>query len=196
MARRPADITIDGDRYMIAVMPAGEALRVLAGWSLVEAAILDAAADSIVMYREQSMPDWLGVAKTPEQAQLAQAAERERRQSAAVLRSQAAHLLNKDTIRDVLLPTLHYAHVYVDGGGLMPLADVWQSHFAGRVGALLAVAEAVKSHNFADFLGGSPAAPPSEPEAEPAPSQPTSAPGSSGSRASSGRPSVRATVRS
>lgn len=197
MARQPLNTTIDGDRYMITVMPAGDALRVLAGWSLIEAAIYDAAADSIALQREQSLPDWLGTAKTPVQAEIANIAERSRRQNAAVLRAQAAHLLTPETIRDVLLPTLKYAHVHIDGAGMMPLADVWQSQFAGRVGALLRVAEAVKDHNFADFLGGSPDEPQSEPEqSEPSQAAPKSAPASNGSRASSGRPSVRATARS
>jgi hypothetical protein len=203
MPRDPITKEVDGDRYTIAIMPAGDGLRLLAGWSRLEAALSDAAAESVALDRHQSAPQWLGQREPCERLDASHIEEQAHRQTAAVHRAHAEYLLSDETVQRVLVPTLRFASVHMHGGAVIPLDQVWQSHFAGRIGSLLSVASAIKDHNFADFFGGSAGAPAVEPEAVAAQVVAAAAAASErtttrthGSSASSGRPSVRATARS
>ncbi len=189
MAREPRIVTIDGDRYQLTVMPAGKAIRLLSSWHRVEAAMQDAAADAVALERSHRIPEWLGQQEPDPRIEAANVQERARRIEAAVLRAQADHLLTPDAVTGLLLPMLGSVQLVLDRG-MVPLVGVepvWESHFAGRLQALLQVVDAAKQHNFSDFFGGLA----SEPDAEPEASQGSKAEPPTAGSASSGRPSVR-----
>lgn len=152
----------------------------------------DAMADAIDLEVEQRLPEWLQQRKPDGRVEAANLQSRTRRLQAAVLRAQSTHLLTADGIQSLVLPMLATVHLVTEKGGLLALAGgdpVWESHFAGRLDALLRVVDAAKQHNFSDFFGGLA----NEPDAEPEASQGSedSQTTTNGSPASSGRPSVR-----
>ena len=118
------------------------------------------------------------------------------RNQAAEYRAKAEFMLADERVRDLIIPTLALATVQVgDGQGvIMDLAGgngIWEAHFAGKLGELFELLEAIRVYNFADFFAVSP----SGSEAEKAPEQ-APPPQTQKSSGGSGTRSVRATARS
>ena len=188
--------TIDGHSYQISKASAREGLRLLRGWCDVEAdrqEAMGAAYAASAKRLSEGVHPLAG--EDPSQAYRNAEAFHINGQmhaiNAADYRTRAAYMLTDDRVRDLILPTLALATVHT-GGMIAEVSDVWDHHFAGRIGALFDLLDAIRDHNFADFFAVS-ATSGAETQAAPeTAAQTQEAPSTGGS----GRPSVRATARS
>jgi len=195
-------IEIGGHTYSMSKAGAREGLRLLRGWSDVEAAQHDAIADTHLATSDRIAQGVHALAGVDENEQAAAVEQhfivgQMHRSQAADYRAKAELMLTDERVRDLIIPTLSLATVQIgDGGGvIVELAGsngIWESHFAGKLGELFELLEALRVYNFSDFFAVSPSGNEAEKAPEPAaqPAAPARSSGGSGTR------SVRATARS
>jgi len=190
-------ITIGDSRYTMSKAGAREGLRLLRGWSDVEAAQQTAMAEMHLATSAriaEGVHALAGVDETDQSKAVEQffILGQIHHSNAADYRAKADLMLTDERVLDLIIPTLKLAHVET-GGVIMPLVGpdgIWEAHFAGKLGELFQVLEAIRVYNFADFFAVSPSGNEAKAEPEVAAEEKAESSGGSGTR------SVRVTARS